>query len=79
LKVAFGVVFFLLVEGEIDFAGFQTVRDLDQDSGNKSQKGFLIREENYDASAFLDLAVHIFAGIGGGQAFLVFVRVGKYG
>ena len=43
----FGFVFsvwFLLVEGDVGFAGFLSFRDLDQDAGDESQMRFLVWE-----------------------------------
>ena len=58
-------VWFLLVESEVGFAGFPGFGDLDQYSGDEPQKRFLARERADDLRAFLDLAVDVFAGVGG--------------
>jgi len=60
-------VWFLLVESEGSFAGFQGFGDLDEDAGNEPQERFLAREESDDPRAFLDLAVDVLAGVGGPQ------------
>ena len=61
------LVWFLLVQGEVCFAGFPGFGDFDEDAGDEPQERFLTREEADDAGALLDLAVDVLAGVGCGM------------
>lgn len=58
------LVWFLLVQGEVCFAGFPGFGDFDEDAGDEPQERFLAGEEADDAGALLDLAVDVLAGVG---------------
>ena len=59
------MVWFLLVESKVGFAGFPGFGDLDHYFGDELQKRFLALEKADGPGAFLDLAVDVFAGVGG--------------
>lgn len=69
----------MLVKEEVCFTGFPGFGDSDEDAGDESQEGFLAREEADDAGALLDLAVDVFASIGGPQALPVGFRENEDG
>ena len=73
------LVWFLLVQGEVCFAGFPGFGDFDEDAGDEPQERFLAGEEADDAGALLDLAVDVLAGVGCAQALPVGFREGKNG
>jgi hypothetical protein len=69
----------LLVEGEVGFAGFPGFGDFDKDAGDKPFQRLLTGEKADDPGSFLDLAVDIFAGVGGPQTLSVGLREGENG
>ena len=69
----------MLVEGEVGFAGLPGFGDFDEDAGDEPFQGLLAGEEADDTGSLLDLAVDVFAGIGGPQTLSVGFREGVNG
>ena len=71
------LVWFQLVQGEVGFAGFPCLGDLDEDAGDEPHEPFLAREKADNAGALLGLAVDVLAGVGYPQAPPVSFRKGE--